>query len=290
MRRFSEVSPATASWFGFQLFATPLRGYYPIPPERTAVLEQAQRAVIHSQIDGKRNRLQVYIWGQDDGSYPLAASAPTVLLMHGWMCTAALMTSFVEPLCQSGFQVVALDGPAHGKSSGWQTNLRQFGDAIQAVGRQFGPLAAVVGHSFGGAAAVLLQHEHGGEPGTDWGRLALISSPGETKFMMHVIAQAINASPQAEADMQRRFFDRYGEPIENFSIAQLSRELRMPGLIVHDRDDGLIPFDQGEAIAQVWTEAKFVVTEGLGHSKILHCPQVLAQVTEFLTCEANVLK
>ena len=283
LRRFSQVSPATASWIGFQLFATPLRDYYPIPTERTAILNQAQTAVIHTRIAGRQQRIQVYLWGPEDGQYPVASDAPTVLLVHGWMCTAALMSGFVGPLREAGFRVVAIDGPAHGRSSGWQTNLRQFGEAIQAVGRQFGALAGVVAHSFGGAAAVLLQHECGGQPGTEWGRLVLASVPAETKFMMHVIAQAINASCEVEADMQRRFLERYGEPIERFSIAQLAQGLEMPGLLLHDRDDGLIPFEQGEAIAQIWTEAEFVITEGLGHSQILHSPKVLQTVKEFLT-------
>ncbi len=276
--------PSISGWLGFQLFATPIRGYYPIPKADKALLDRAQSAKIHTWMDGQRCALQVYVWGGELGQAP--GDRPTILLLHGWMSSSAQMTDFVEPLLAAGFRVIALDGPAHGQSSLWQTNLRQFGQGIQAVLRQFGPLHGFIGHSFGAAASLLLLYEHESVVTRQMlPRLTLIASPAETQFMMHVIAGAIGGCDRVEANMQQRFLRRYGLPIEFFSLpkmaASISASVPLPGLVIHDQDDRLIPFAQGEAIARAWPGAEFMATAGLGHGDILRDTTVISRVVEF---------
>lgn len=270
VRGIGQVYPPASGWLGFQLFATPIRGYYPVPDSDRVVLDQAQSIRLHTFIDGQRCRLQTYVWGD--------RTRPAVLLLHGWMSSAAQMTNFVTPLLEAGFQVIALDGPAHGGSSRMQTDSRHFGQAIKAVIRQLGPLHSFIGHSFGAAASLLLLFE---DKSVSLPRLTLIASPAETQFMMHVIARAIGANEMIEMNMQQRFLQRYGLPIDFFSMPKMASTLDIPGLVVHDRDDRLIPFEQGEAIAQAWPGAEFLGTEALGHGNILRDAGVIKRVVQF---------
>jgi pimeloyl-ACP methyl ester carboxylesterase len=279
--------PPISGWFGFQLFATPIRGYYQVPEADKVLLGKAKSAKIHTWMDGQRCALQVYVWGDELGPDQAQdqSDRPTILLLHGWMSSSAQMTNFVEPLLAQGFRVIALDGPAHGNSSLWQTNLRQFGQGIQAVLRQFGPLHGFIGHSFGAAASLLLLYEHKSVTRLMLPRLTLIASPAETQFMMHVIARAIGGCDRVEANMQQRFLRHYGLPIEFFSLpkmaASISASVPLPGLVIHDQDDQLIPFEQGEAIARAWPGAEFMATAGLGHGDILRDATVVERVVQF---------
>ena len=54
----------------------------------------------------------------------------------------------------------------------------------------------------------------------------------------------------------------------------------MPALVVHDRGDREVPFEHGETLARSWPGARLMVTEGLGHRRILRDPEVVRAVVE----------
>ena len=55
-----------------------------------------------------------------------------------------------------------------------------------------------------------------------------------------------------------------------------------PLLVVHDRDDREVPWQDGAAIAAAWPGARRVDTVGLGHQRILRDPAVVQAVAEFV--------
>jgi len=57
----------------------------------------------------------------------------------------------------------------------------------------------------------------------------------------------------------------------------------IPLLVLHDREDGEVPFADGDAIAAAWPGASIEPTEGLGHRRILRAPHVLARAVEFVS-------
>jgi alpha-beta hydrolase superfamily lysophospholipase len=93
------------------------------------------------------------------GDHQIAAwewgAGPLVLLVHGWGSRAGRFSTLGPALVEAGFRVVAHDAPAHGISTGTESALPLFAEAVRMVGAYFGPAAAVIGHSLGGASAVL---------------------------------------------------------------------------------------------------------------------------------------
>jgi hypothetical protein len=49
-------------------------------------------------------------------------------------------------------------------------------------------------------------------------------------------------------------------------------------LIVHDRLDKEVHFQDGETLAAAWPGAEFVATEGLGHRRILRAQGIIERV------------
>ena len=75
----------------------------------------------------------------------------TALLVHGWSGNASQMGSFVEPLVQQGWHVVAVDLPAHGETSGNFATLPLLAEVVGALGARLQP-KVIIAHSLGATA------------------------------------------------------------------------------------------------------------------------------------------
>lgn len=64
---------------------------------------------------------------------------------------------------------------------------------------------------------------------------------------------------------------------------RLAQATTVGALIVHDDTDREVPWQEGSALAQAWSGARMLRTSGLGHRRILRDPQVIAEVTAFVT-------
>lgn len=264
LRSLSRISPELAARLALEIFLTPLG--QPKVTRGQPVLDIA----IHLKISFEDKQLTGYQWG--DGSQ-------TVLLVHGWRASAGSMSAFVEPLTACGFRVVAFDAPAHRKSPGRQLDLIRYSDAIRAVLHQFEPIQGIVAHSMGASAATLALVKMARIPIE---RLVLVSVPQSLKGSVHGFAALLGLDEQTKAAFFALLEKRYGGAISAFNMVDAVTELEIAGLVVHDRDDGIVPFADGEAIATAWEEGSFLVTEGLGHNNLLRDAETVTEVCDFL--------
>ncbi len=227
--------------------------------------------------------VQSYLWRTTK-----SARRGRVLLVHGWTAESVVMALFVKPLRDAGFDVVAVDLPAHGRSSGRMLNMPIGALAILAVADALGPFTGMVTHSFGGAVAALAVE--GGSPihrKTSVDKLVLIASP-------HSISKAardFGAGFDFSDAMQRRLGDEVtraaGRPIEAINIGDMLGGVARPVLVVHDTDDERVPFSEAEAlVAGARGHAKLMSTKGLGHERIVVMPNVVRAAVRFFSDEA----
>jgi pimeloyl-ACP methyl ester carboxylesterase len=260
---------------------TPIRNYFPVCPKEEAVLERAESRLLRYG-RYRRQYLQTFTWQPDSGS-GLTTEAEThpstVLLLHGWMASASHMSAFVQPLLDEGFRVIALDAPAHGRSSGFQTSMPEFAEAICRVVQELGPVDGIIAHSFGGASSLFLLHYQPNAIAIN--SLVTLASPNQVERMMQIIVRGLGGSDRLRQEMEKCFLKRYGNPVDYYAIENMVVDNPLPGLVIHDRDDGLVHFGEGEAIAQAWPRAQLIATEGLGHGDILRDPAIIQQVVEF---------
>jgi pimeloyl-ACP methyl ester carboxylesterase len=83
--------------------------------------------------------------------------------------------------------------------------------------------------------------------------------------------------------MRRGLERRFGIPWTEFDVLAAARTMSASLLVVHDRDDRDVALADGEAIAAAWPGARLVVTDGLGHRRIVHDPEVVSEAVAFLT-------
>ena len=215
------------------------------------------------------------------GDHQIAAwewgAGPLVLLVHGWGSRAGRFSTLGPALVEAGFRVVAHDAPAHGISTGTESALPLFAEAVRMVGAYFGPAAAVIGHSLGGASAVLALRD-----GLTAERAVLISAPSNIEVFSQRFAGFFALPPQARTIMQRNLEQRFRMAWAEAHTSTIARTLKHPALIVHDHDDSDVPEEDARAIATAWPGARLVITQGLGHRGVLRSSEVVHHVLEFL--------
>jgi pimeloyl-ACP methyl ester carboxylesterase len=201
-----------------------------------------------------------------------------VLLVHGWNGRATQMGGFVSPLLRAGYWIVAVDAPGHGDSAGRHSSVLAVAGALLAVGKGEGPYHAAVTHSFGCAGLLKAMSD-----GLSVARVACISPPNRFEWLIAAYAQALQMSPAVQVAMMRQLEARYGADFwERVAPDALAGGLRIPGLIIHDRDDNQVPWRQGRDIARAWPGAEFILTRGQGHSRILYHRDTIRRVRGFI--------
>lgn len=260
-RTVGTFAPGIAARWAETIFCTPPRNE-PRTAEAKFIGTGARFSVRWEQVE-----LAAWEWGQ----------GPTVVLVHGWGSRAARLADLAGALVEGGFRVVAYDAPAHGSSGGRFASLPEFARALRAVAERVGPVYGVVGHSLGGAAVSLALHDGMGAT-----RAVLLAPPADVVVFSHAFANQVGLPARAHAAMRRNLEVRLRMRWDDIHVPTVAPRLRVPALLVHDREDPDVPYGHAEEIARAWPESRLITTAGLGHRAILRDPAVMRAVVEFL--------
>ena len=229
-----------------------------------------------SLFEHKGRHIATWRWGSRD--------APAVILAHGWGGYAAQMRAFVFPLLSAGYQVIAYDQPAHGVSEGRLTGLPDFADLLAELAWHHGEARAFIGHSLGGAAGALALAT--GRARFD--KVVLVSPPADLVGYSRRFARWYWMPEAVRRAMQSAIEERYGVRWENLEFARLASRLRACALVIHDRDDRMVPWTQGAHVANLWPGARLMSTDGLGHGRILANDAVTRAAADFIAGRSAV--
>ncbi len=176
---------------------------------------------------------------------------PAVMLVHGWSGRGAQLGEFAEPLAGAGYRAVAFDAPAQ---------------------------HAVIAHSFGVPCVLFaLQQQRFAR------RVVAFSTPATLEGLVEKFAGSLALSPRTVQILRDMLVQRFGEDVwTRFSVQNMARSIGLPALVIHDRDDRDVPWQEGDAVARAWPHARFLRTEGLGHRRILRDLEVIDRVVRFL--------
>lgn len=282
----SAVAPRTTGRIALGLFRRPFDPMGP-NPRKAQVIETGRahfaKAESHRIRHGK-GHVQAYRFRPD----PARDRGETIGLVHGWANQAFFMRAFVDGLTEAGFRVVALDLPAHGDSTGSETDPLDSARALQAVAAALGPFDGLVGYSFGGAVAAFAAE---GRPPLGAGlavkRLAFVSAPDAIVDITRRFGAMTGLGKAAQSAFEHVLTKRAGRPVDDLKVSGIIARLGLPTLVVHARDDREIPFGDAEALAQASATTRFMPVDGLGHRRILYAPEVVSAVADFMQASEN---
>jgi pimeloyl-ACP methyl ester carboxylesterase len=266
LRVLAAVAPPLAERVAMDLFYRPRR--HRQAPEVPATEPHAWR------VETRAGRLAVWDYGR----------GPTVLLVHGWSGAAAQWSAFIGPLLAHGYNAIALDLPAHGRSDGERTNLQECVHAVIDTAARVQPIRAVVAHSLGATAATLALGL-----GLRAERAVLIAPAArDVPGFVHAFARQLGLPAARERGLVARMRARFGD-LDQFDARRAAATLRTPALVFHDVDDRAVPFAEGQALAGVWPGARLRPLQGRGHNRPLKDPDVVREALAFIAGTASLL-
>lgn len=269
LKPLSHVAPSLVGHFWAIQFMTPTRHKRP---------EWEEKILIDAQPLTLQSKIKAWSWGE----------GPTVLLVHGWDGRGSQLGTFVRPLVEKGFRVVAFDGPAHGDSPGKWTNLGLYAKAMisltDELTEKFGPIHSVIAHSFGAGATSLAI-----TLGMRVNRVVLIASPSAIQGVFDRFTHFIGISKKSAEVLQSTIETSAGLSAKEIHVAHLTDRMREPveALLFHDPKDREVPFDESVAIAQNWKHAKLIPVNHGGHRRILKNPDVVEETVKFIARTAG---
>ena len=273
MRASSALTPDLAGAWAERLFLTPPKPRYP-DSSFFDLIDAHQSFVPY-----KGRLISTWRWGArgvDD-------EQPAVLLSHGWGGNATQLRGFVFYLAGAGYRVIAYDQPAHGLSEGRLSGLPDFAGALREVAMHHGGVRAIIGHSLGATAAAFAISR-----GLQVERTVLLSPPADIVAYSRRFARWHSIPERVRGAMQAAIEERYGVAWADLEVSRLAPALTAQALVIHDRDDRMVPLAQGEKFARLWPGARLLTTQGLGHNRILQDEPVWRAAVDFIAGRSAV--
>ncbi|MEO7924535.1 MAG: alpha/beta fold hydrolase [Chitinophagaceae bacterium] len=261
----STISKKKAAEKAFVLFCTPQRrNKKPLPK----IFDEAEK--LQFKLDG----ILVKGWRWNS---PAARKA---LILHGFESSVTNFERYIRPLIKKGYEVLAFDAPAHGRSGGKRITAPLYKKTIKEINERYGPIQSYMAHSFGGLAVCLALEEisHTADH-----RLVLIAPATETISAIDTFFKFLQLDPDIRDEFEKIIIFHGGVSAEWYSIKRAMKHIRAKVLWFHDKDDEVTPlYDVQQVRNENYRHIEFVITEGLGHRRIYRDNKISKAIIEFL--------
>ncbi|MBN2008265.1 alpha/beta hydrolase [candidate division KSB1 bacterium] len=259
----SFIAPSVIRRFILKQFFIPIR-YIPTENEQEYLVkaEQFEQVVIDEKI-------KCWKWGK----------GPSILFAHGWNGSGIQFSSFITDVVNSGFSLVAFDGPGHGQSEGNRSSYFQMTNSVRALMKsdKLARVAGTIGHSFGAGAIVnALSKENLPVPSVLIAPALRIKEVLDDTFTQYGIPLQLYYNIIAEYER------KYGYSLADDNPTNLLPKLNNPVLIIHDTEDRVIPVSDSIQAESMYDYIELHQTKGLGHKRILADQNVIESAIQFI--------
>lgn len=257
----SFFSSKKAAKIAFKLFATPRKGK--VLPQQVDFLQKAKKEVVLAE----GIHIQVYQW---------KGNKETILLMHGWESNAFRWRNLIGFLQKSDYNIIALDGPGHGYSTGKTFSVPMYTKVTQVLIEKYCP-NHIIAHSLGGTAALYNNYLY---TNASVNKMIILGAPSEFKKIVSNYKQLLRFNNRVLKALNSYIHNIFDFEIDEFSIAEFVKTNTKKGLLIHDEFDKIAHCSNSEMIHKNWGNSTFIKTQGLGHS--LQYKVVNQQIIDFL--------
>jgi len=263
LKLYWNISPARAKRFVKNHFFKPAD--YRTTEKEKQILGNSSKFKI--DIHGKT--IQGWKWGEGSG----------ILFVHGWNGRGIQFYRFFKSLRQAGFAIITFDAPGHGESTGTTSSYFEWTDTVRAILNSSNGfnIRGIIAHSLGGSAVInALSKEKISVPTVLIAPALKLKQILFNTFNLYGIPSVIYK--KVIEDFERRF----GYTLEDDNPSNLIPEIDTNVLIVHDHQDGTIPFLDSEEFAEILPTVMLHKTDGLGHRRILADRKIVELITEYI--------
>ncbi|WP_047545424.1 alpha/beta fold hydrolase [Psychroserpens sp. Hel_I_66] len=258
----SYISPRFAGKLALNLFSKP----------RRIKLKEIERDFLDTAFIEDINYEGINIM-----TYRWLGKKETVLLAHGWESNSFRWRDLITKLKELDYNIVALDAPAHGNSSGKMFNAILYSECINIVAKKF-KANIVIGHSVGGMSTAFFQKKYQ-LPTVN--KLVLLGAPSNFLGVFERYVNMMSYNDRVANAMNSLLFERFNKKPEFFNAARFLENSDIEGLLIHDKRDKIIPYSDAEDFKNFYKTSKLITTEGFGHG--LRSEEVNNHIVDFIT-------
>ncbi|TDD74992.1 alpha/beta hydrolase [Flavobacterium caseinilyticum] len=260
----SFISPKLITLFAAKLFTTPIK--HKIPKRELEMDRKSIQKII--QVPTIDKEVVLYQYGK---------SEKKILLVHGWSGRGTQLFKIADELVKEGYSTISFDAPAHGKSPGKTTIMVDFIATILEIEKQAGPFEAAIGHSLGGMSVL-----NAIKKGLKVNHAVVIGSGDIVEDIIDDFIAKLELKPSVGTLLRLHFEKKYGEKMNSYSAFLAAKETAIPVLVIHDNHDPEVPVKAGIHIHKYLKNGELLLTDGLGHRKILGNSKVIDKTVQFI--------
>lgn len=249
--------------FADKLFTTPVNFK---TPKREQIMQKS----------AQKKRIKIYSIHKEVDVLSYGYSKKKVLLVHGWSGRSTQLFMIADKLLENGYMIISFDGPAHGKSEGKRTAMPDFIATIHQLNEELGPFESAIGHSFGGMALYNTATK------LNLKSLVTIGAGDTISEIINRFVNNISLKPKIGIKLKEFYDKKWNTDIDNYSSHKKAKYIKTPTLVVHDSKDGDVAVSCAENIRQNLKNGSLLITQGLGHTKILRDKETMHQIVEFI--------
>lgn len=215
--------------------------------------------------------IKVYKWGdpKDNG----------IIMIHGWEGQAGNFSDIIKALLDRSFFIVTFDAPAHGFSSSGDTSLFEFTDLVYEMLEKYKP-TYLISHSFGGVATTYALSR---QPEVSIKKYILLTTPDKFSERIDQVAQAVGITEKVKLLLIDKIEKEMAIDVSTANVSQFVKSIPVQeAIIIHDKEDKVIPLQQSQNVARNWPESRLVEITGTGHFRILRDERVIDMINSLL--------
>ena len=258
------ISPKLAMLFAAKLFVRPIK--HKIPKRELHMVQKSKQTILF--VPSINKKINIYEYGNNEKK---------ILMVHGWSGRGTQMVKIADKMLELGYAIISFDAPAHGKSDGKTTIMTEFIASILEIEKQFGPFEFAIGHSLGGMSILNAIKQN-----LNVKKAIIIGSGDIIQDVIDDFIQKLQLKPKIGLLLKNHFEKKYNEPMENYSASFSAKSVTIPVLIIHDKDDDDVALKAAHNIHKHLKNSTLMITEGLGHRKILGDTKVIETIKEFI--------
>jgi pimeloyl-ACP methyl ester carboxylesterase len=232
--------------------------------KKIPLLEQAKR----ESIEVSSMHIQTYHWPGEKES---------VLLLHGWESNTNRWRNLIQVMRKEGFNIYAIDAPAHGNSTGTYHLLPDYVEAAYQMIKKYS-IRHLIGHSMGGMAIFYLLYKH---QNTSVRSFVTLGAPADFSLIVSGYQRRVPFNRRVYRALDAQMKKLVDMDIYSFSSIHFAKHITQKALIMHDRNDQTIPYNQSLVAHNAMANSELVLTEKNGHS--MHQAEVCEKILLFLS-------
>ena len=177
-----------------------------------------------------------------------------------------------------GYMTISFDAPAHGKSKGNYSIMTEFIASILELEKQYGSFEYAIGHSLGGMSVLNAIKQN-----LNVKKAVTIGAGDIIQDIIDDFIKKLELKPEYGVKLRDHFEKRFVGKMDDYSAYKAAKTIKIPVLIMHDKEDDDVSIKAAYHLHEHLQGSELVITEGLGHRKILGDEAVIQKIKEFIS-------